>query len=178
MSPAKLSRWASFAAHISQAQFHRYIIACTTWLLKRTNARDSFWSIQLFCGGHSVATTRLHARFGDTFYEHNANCDWIKLIKQSNQRMYFTFMEFDIGNEKACQFDFVDLYEERHTRDCIMYGPYCGEKIHLEIVSTGQLLLRFRTYNTVPGEGFIVSHVIADSIGASRFNRCKPIRST
>lgn len=88
-----------------------------------------WWSFG--CTTTATKFIHLHARFGDTFYEHNTNCDWI-LIKQSDQRIHFTFL--DIDNEKAYSFDFADLNEERNNRDCIMNGLYCGELIQLEIV--------------------------------------------
>lgn len=135
------------------------------------------------CGGHFVATTDIkyiysHARFGDTFYENNTDCDWIILVKQAQQRIHLTFVEFDVEDEKACSFDFVDLYEERQHGKWIMHGRYCGAQKHVEIIASGRLLLQFRTDSSVRRKGFSVSYNIANATiirdyqsGSSRFSR-------
>lgn len=135
------------------------------------------------CGGHFIASTTTkyiysHARYGDTFYDHHTSCDWIILTKQPDQRIHLAFQEFDVESEKACSFDFVDLYEERDSRDWVMYGRFCGTQLNLEVVTSRRLLLRFRSDETVRRKGFIVSYNVANSTlirdyesGSTRFTR-------
>lgn len=135
------------------------------------------------CGGHFIASTTTkyiysHARYGDTFYEHHTSCDWIILVKQPGQRIHLAFQEFDVESEKACSFDYVDLYEERDRRQWILYGRFCGNLLNVEVVTSRRLLLRFRSDETVRRKGFRVSYAIANSTlirdyesGSSRFTR-------
>lgn len=135
------------------------------------------------CGGHFAASTETkyiysHARFGDTFYEHNTSCDWIIFTKMPGKRIHLTFLEFDIESEQACASDFLDIYEEQENRQWNLFGRYCGDQIHLEIVSMRRLLLRFESDGTVKRKGFSVSYSIATPAiirdyqsGSSRFSR-------
>lgn len=135
------------------------------------------------CGGHFTASTSTqliysHAKFGDTFYDHNTTCDWIIMPKEPGQRVYLVLNDFDVEAEQACSFDFVDVYEERGNGKWSMHGRYCGDDTQLEIVAITQLLIRFRTDDTVRRKGFSFSYTIANQTvirdymsGSNRYNR-------
>lgn len=118
------------------------------------------------CGGQYVATSTInyiysHARFGDTFYENNTECEWVIKPQVLGQRIHLKFLEFDIEYDQECVFDYVDLYEQRDNRKWVKFGRYCGSDVQLEIVSVRRLLLRFSTDDADRKKGFSVSYSIA-----------------
>lgn len=139
------------------------------------------------CGGNFIATNEIkyiysHARFGDTFYDHNTDCDWNIMAKEPGQRIHFTVVDFDVEDHESCSYDFVELYElqnenKQKNEDWILHGKFCGSNLQLEVVASGRLLLQFRTDETVRRKGFSVSYVVANSTtirnfdsGSSRYN--------
>lgn len=135
------------------------------------------------CGGHFVASKTIqyiasHARYGDTVYKANTTCDWILTTKPSRQFIYLEFIAFDVEAEKACSFDFLEVYEERQRHKWHLYGRYCGELKHLEIVSSGRIMLRFQTDDNNQNKGFSIAYSIANKTtitdyqnGSSRFSQ-------
>lgn len=132
------------------------------------------------CGGHFFATEEIksiysHAKYGDTYYDHDTDCDWIIQASQMWQRVHLVFHTFDVEDEQACSFDFVDIYDGKNDQDGSMYGRFCGTKLPLEIVSLRQtLLLRFRTDDTMRKKGFSLSYTIADATTIKEYGNSSP----
>lgn len=108
------------------------------------------------CGGHLTATTRVkhfysHAKFADNNYDHNADCDWT-IEAEPGRNVHLTFLTFDVSaivpmesvlqfkhafhfsqveDEKACSYDFVDIYGGLDDYSGPLYGRYCGTNVTL-----------------------------------------------
>ncbi|XP_055304841.1 dorsal-ventral patterning protein tolloid-like [Sitodiplosis mosellana] len=135
------------------------------------------------CGGTFVATSTVkyiysHARFGDTSYDDNTDCDWIIKTKQPGLRIHLKFLEFDVEYDQECVFDYVDLYEQRDSREWVLFGRYCGSELPLEVISPRRLKLSFRTDDADRKKGFSVSYSVATAAtvrdfrsGSTRFTR-------
>lgn len=137
------------------------------------------------CGGHFIATSTVkyiysHAKFGDTFYDDNTDCEWIIRAKQPGLRIHLKFLEFDLEKDPECLFDYVDLYEKRDNQEWIKFGRYCGSNLQLEVVSVRQLRLQFQTDDDDRKKGFSVSYSIATAAtikefrnGSTKFTRIR-----
>lgn len=130
------------------------------------------------CGGHFIANHNTqyihsHARFGDTFYENNTNCDWFIRTQPRGMRIHLKFHDFDVENHQNCEFDFVEILELRDNLNgkWASYGRFCGTNLPLEIVSVRQILLRFRTDDDDTRKGFSVSYNIASKVTYDEFRR-------
>lgn len=133
------------------------------------------------CGGHFFATDKeikyiySHSKYGDTNYENNTDCDWIIRVQQPWQRILLTFHTFDLEEEQACSFDFVDLYDGIDDQSGIMYGRFCGKEIPLKTISMRRsLLLRFRSDEEIQKKGFLVSYTVANATVIEEFERNSP----
>lgn len=118
------------------------------------------------CGGTFVATSTVkyiysHARFGDTTYDDNTNCEWIIKTKQPGLRIHLKFLEFDVEYDQECVFDYVDLYEQQENRDWLMFGRHCGSKLPLEVISPRRLKISFQTDDADRKKGFSISYSVA-----------------
>lgn len=119
------------------------------------------------CGGHLNATTDVqyfysHARYGDKNYEHKTDCDWI-IQTEPGRNVHLVFETFDIEDEQACSYDFVDIYDGPNDHNGLLYGRYCGSNRPLETISMHEaLLVRFRSDDTMSRKGFSVWYVSVD----------------
>lgn len=135
------------------------------------------------CGGHFFATSTIkyiysHARFGDTFYDNNISCEWVIKPKQPGLRILVTFTEFDVEKDKECIFDYVEIFQMQSNQEWALYGRYCGDNIHIELVALRRVMIRFETDEKDRQKGFSVSYGYADKAtlkdydsGATRFTR-------
>lgn len=120
------------------------------------------------CGGHLNATNEVqyfysHAQFGDKNYDHKTDCDWI-VQALPGRSVHLVFETFDVEDEQACSYDFVDIYEGPNDHNGLLYGRYCGSNRPLETVSIREtLLVRFRSDDTMNKKGFSVTYVSVDS---------------
>uniref|UniRef100_A0A1B0DKZ1 CUB domain-containing protein n=1 Tax=Phlebotomus papatasi TaxID=29031 RepID=A0A1B0DKZ1_PHLPP len=82
------------------------------------------------CGGHLQATNKVkhfysHSRFGDNDYDNRADCDWT-IEAEPGKNVQLTFLTFELENEEACSYDFVEVYGGMDDTSGPLYGTYCG----------------------------------------------------
>ncbi|XP_055699503.1 dorsal-ventral patterning protein tolloid isoform X2 [Phlebotomus papatasi] len=116
------------------------------------------------CGGHLQATNKVkhfysHSRFGDNDYDNRADCDWT-IEAEPGKNVQLTFLTFELENEEACSYDFVEVYGGMDDTSGPLYGTYCGNLNPPDIISMNEaLLVRFRTDDNIVFKGFSASYV-------------------
>ncbi|GFT29649.1 dorsal-ventral patterning tolloid-like protein 1, partial [Nephila pilipes] len=106
------------------------------------------------CGGMltTPSGTIRSPNFPDV-YENNLNCEWLIRIHPDN-RLLLTFKEFNLEIHQNCSFDYLEVYSG-DTDSAPLLGRYCGNFIPQDLFSdTNQLLIRFKTDNSLVQGGF------------------------
>lgn len=86
-------------------------------------------------------------------YQTNLLCHFLIQLPKFNH-IHFTMNSFDLEDSSGCDFDAVEIYDGATESDPLI-GRFCGTNKPDEIMSTAnQLLLVFKTDNSIPGEGF------------------------
>lgn len=120
------------------------------------------------CGGTLIATESLqylysHAKYGDQNYDNKMECEWrIRTVKKG-KHIRFYFVSFEIEDESECDYDNVQIFDGAYDRDRPI-SKKCGSKIPDEVISSGEdLLVRFRSDDTINWKGFSAIYVETDS---------------
>lgn len=85
------------------------------------------------CGGRLVATDVVkhfysHAKYGDSMYDNRIDCEWT-IEAENNRNVQLTFLTFEIEEEKACSYDYVEIYGSYDDASGPLHGRYCGVKV-------------------------------------------------
>jgi tolkin protein len=129
------------------------------------------------CGGTLIATSKVsqlfsHAKFGDNNYDNKEDCEWLILAEEDGYRVRFRFLTFEIEEETDCGYDNVEIYNINNNEPSLI-GRFCSNQIPPEIISSGrQLLVRFKTDDTINWKGFSAVFVLAspDALPATPTN--------
>lgn len=92
-----------------------------------------FASHSTVCGGYLEATSKVkhiysHARYGDNVYDNKADCEWT-IEADQGKSVQFTFLTFDVEEEKSCSYDYVEVYAGLDDNSGILHGKYCGNSV-------------------------------------------------
>lgn len=123
------------------------------------------------CGGRLKATNHVktlysHARYGDRYYENNADCDWT-IEADSGKSIQLIFSTFEIEFQIKCLYDFVEIYGGIDDESGPLFGKFCGNIIPPEILSMNEaLLIRFRSDESLNMKGFSISYVALSSLNS------------
>uniref|UniRef100_A0A336L7R2 Metalloendopeptidase n=1 Tax=Culicoides sonorensis TaxID=179676 RepID=A0A336L7R2_CULSO len=119
------------------------------------------------CGGRLQATDTVkhfysHAKYGDSMYDNRIDCEWT-IEADNNRNVQLTFLTFEVEEEKACSYDYVEIYGSFDESSGPLQGRYCGVNNPPEIISTHEaLLVRFKSDDTMGFKGFSASYVAVD----------------
>lgn len=119
------------------------------------------------CGGHLMATQRVqhlysHARFGDHNYDNNADCEWtIGSAPGAPLYIQLTFLTFEVEPENDCSYDYVEVF---NSVDAIgsSLGKFCSYNNPGELRGEEELLVRFRTDDSMVSKGFSAAYIAVD----------------
>jgi tolkin protein len=134
-----------------------------------------------------------HASYGDSTYGDSEDCEWIIELDNNyediedlegtgqslagvpgggagNGRNFYielTFLTFEIEDEVDCAFDYVEIYdgEDPGGPSTKSLGRFCGNRLPPPIKSeeNGNLLIRFKSDDTVNGKGFSAIYKAVES---------------
>ncbi|KAI0232930.1 hypothetical protein LSAT2_016795 [Lamellibrachia satsuma] len=97
-------------------------------------------------------------------YPPNVNCAWL-VETGANHTVLLTLMMLDVESTKRCMLDALSVHDGNSTDDPVILGPACGQLSAQQmaaskpIMSSGnQVLVTFRTDDTVAGSGFQLSY--------------------
>ncbi|KAK3090758.1 hypothetical protein FSP39_014380 [Pinctada imbricata] len=127
------------------------------------------------CGGRLLASDTpqylySHAKYGDQHYDNKMECEW-RIAAKGGKRVKFYFVSFEIEDESDCGYDHVDIFDGENDTDHKV-DRYCGSKLPGEIISTsGLLLVRFKSDDTINWKGFSAVYVETDP---GNIGRVKP----
>ena len=93
-------------------------------------------------------------------YNNWIRCEYL-IVRDSNEYIYLEFEDFDVEySPAACRWDAVDIYQGNNT-DAPHQGPYCGTEKPPVTISTGALLLTFRSDSSYNLKGFKASYRVS-----------------
>ncbi|XP_052071922.1 tolloid-like protein 2 isoform X1 [Mytilus californianus] len=103
-----------------------------------------------------------HAKFGDQNYDNKMECEW-RIRASKGKHVKFYFVSFEIEDESECDYDNVEIFDGAYDRDRPI-ASYCGSKIPKEVISSGEdLLVRFRSDDTINWKGFSAIYIETES---------------
>lgn len=85
------------------------------------------------CGGHVQAVNKVkhiysHAKFGDSTYDNNADCEWT-IEADSGRNVQLSFLTFETEEEQSCSYDYVEVYGGVDDSSRTLHGKYCGNSV-------------------------------------------------
>ncbi|KAJ8266230.1 hypothetical protein GJAV_G00128040 [Gymnothorax javanicus] len=113
-----------------------------------------------FCGGRM---TKPHGslktpNWPEKNYPAGISCSWHITVKP-DMIIEVKFEKFDLEADTYCRFDYVAFFNGGEKDDSRRIGKYCGDRIPVDIVTTGnELLVHFVSDLSVTSDGFMASY--------------------
>uniref|UniRef100_A0A914YVX1 Metalloendopeptidase n=1 Tax=Panagrolaimus superbus TaxID=310955 RepID=A0A914YVX1_9BILA len=115
------------------------------------------------CGGKlkadfSVGFVYSHARYGDRKYPKLTQCIW-EIYADADLGVKIRFTQIDIEKERACEYDYVAVYDGLKKHNELLIGQFCGDDLSSPIISSSNgLLVEFVTDDNVEKKGFVFEY--------------------
>lgn len=99
------------------------------------------------CGGRLQATDTVkhfysHAKYADSMYDNRVDCEWT-IEAENNRNVQLTFLTFEVEEEKACSYDYVEIYGSFDESSGPLQGRYCGVNVRFLCICYIPLLYLF-----------------------------------
>uniref|UniRef100_A0AC35GXM3 Metalloendopeptidase n=1 Tax=Panagrolaimus sp. PS1159 TaxID=55785 RepID=A0AC35GXM3_9BILA len=106
----------------------------------------------------SVGFVYSHARYGDRKYSKLTQCIW-EIYAEADLGVKIRFTQLDIEKERACEYDYVAVYDGLKKHNELLIGQFCGEDLSSPIISSSNgLLVEFVTDDNVEKKGFVFEY--------------------